>query len=260
VSSVEIVKRHPVIAYFVLAYVLTWWMFPLLQFSPLLGLFGLFGPALAAIIMAAVMGRRSGVKAMLERVVRWRVGARWYVVALGLPALLALAAAGLAVLLGASLSVQVGVLSIFDFVIFVVVVGEELGWRGFALPSLLREHSALAASLIVGVLWSAWHLPTFLVPGTPQYGKSVAAFVLMTTSYSVFLGWIYLHTAGSLLIATLVHGAINLFHGIFLGGVDPAKQYWLLAAVYGTAALVIVLVLGPRLSRMPSVVAARSGS
>ena len=54
-SSVEIVKRHPVIAYFVLACVLTWWMFPLLQFSPLLGLFGLFGPALAAIIMAAVL-------------------------------------------------------------------------------------------------------------------------------------------------------------------------------------------------------------
>jgi steroid 5-alpha reductase family enzyme len=60
----EIVKRHPVIAYFVLACVLTWWMFPLLQFSPLLGLFGLFGPALAAIIMAAVLGGRSGVKAL----------------------------------------------------------------------------------------------------------------------------------------------------------------------------------------------------
>jgi hypothetical protein len=54
---VEIVKRHPVIAYFVLACVLTWWMFPLLRFSPLLGLFGLFGPALAAIIMAAAPRR-----------------------------------------------------------------------------------------------------------------------------------------------------------------------------------------------------------
>ena len=67
----ETLKRHPVIAYFILAYVLPWWMFPLLQVSPLLGLFGLFGPALAAIIMAAIIGGSSGVKALLKRVVRW---------------------------------------------------------------------------------------------------------------------------------------------------------------------------------------------
>ena len=110
-----------------------------------------------------------------------------------------------------------GALLIFDLVIFVIVVGEELGWRELALPGLLQQHSAFPASLILGVLWSAWHLPTFLLPATPQYGKSIIAFVLMTTAYSVLLCWIYLHTAGSVLVATLVHGAINLFQGIFLG-------------------------------------------
>jgi membrane protease YdiL (CAAX protease family) len=114
------------------------------------------------------------------------------VIALGAPAVLALTAAGLAVALGASSSVQVGTLSILDLVIVVVVVGEELGWRGFAPPSLLQKRSALAASLILGVLWSAWHVPAFLVPGTPQYGRSIIAFVLMTTVYSVLLCWIYL--------------------------------------------------------------------
>ena len=104
----QTVKRHPVIAYFVLAYVLTWWMFPLLQLSPLLGLFGLFGPALAAIVMAAMINGRSGVQALLKRVVRWRVGVRWYAIALGGPAVLALVAAGLAVVLGASSSIQIG--------------------------------------------------------------------------------------------------------------------------------------------------------
>jgi uncharacterized protein len=84
----ETLKTHPVIAYFVLPYVLTWWMFPLLQSSPMLGLFGLFGPALAAITMAAVVNGKPGVKSLLKRVVRWRVGARWYVVALGGPAVL----------------------------------------------------------------------------------------------------------------------------------------------------------------------------
>jgi hypothetical protein len=72
----------PQIAYPLLPTMLIVWMFPLLQVSPLLGLFGLFGPALAAIVMAAVMGGRPGVKALLARVVRWRVGTRWYVVAL----------------------------------------------------------------------------------------------------------------------------------------------------------------------------------
>jgi uncharacterized protein len=119
---------------------------------------------------------------------------------------------------------------------------------GLVLPGLLRERSTLAASLIVGVLWSAWHLPTFLAPGTPQYGKSIIAFVLMTTAYSLLLCWIYLHTAGSVLIATLAHGAINLFHGIFLGGVDPAQHNWLLAGVYWAAALDVVLIFGPSLS------------
>jgi uncharacterized protein len=248
-TMVEALRRYPLVAYFVLAYVLTWWVYPLLRFSPFLGLFGLFGPALAAIIMAAAIAGRSGVKDLLRRLVRWRVGARWYLIAFAVPALLTLLAAGLNVALGGSTSIQFGTLTIFEFVIFVLVVGEELGWRGFALPRLLEKRSALVASLILGVLWGLWHLPTFVVPGTPQYGRPFVAFVLMTTAYSVLITWIFVHTAGSVLIATLVHGAINFFHGFFLGGVDPARQYWLMAAVYGAAAIVLAVVLGPSLQR-----------
>jgi hypothetical protein len=88
-------RRHPLLFYFVLAYALTWWTYPLLQLSPLFGLPGLFGPALAAMIMAAVTDGRPGLKALLSRSVRWRVGLPWYAVALGLPAVLALATAAL---------------------------------------------------------------------------------------------------------------------------------------------------------------------
>jgi uncharacterized protein len=127
-----LVRKHPLIAFFVLAYLLTWWIYPLLRFSPLLGIPGLFGPALAAIIMAAVTGGRSAVKQLLSRVVIWRVGVRWYVIALGLPTVLALAAAGLYYAGGVSALVQMGAVSVLDFVVFVLVVGEELGWRGYA--------------------------------------------------------------------------------------------------------------------------------
>jgi membrane protease YdiL (CAAX protease family) len=247
------VRRHPLIEFFVLAYLLTWWIYPLLRFSPLLGIFGLFGPALAAIIMAAVTGGKSGVKQLLSRVVLWRVGVRWYLIALGLPTVLSIATAGLSYLLGASDFIQVGALTVLELVLFVLVVGEELGWRGYALPRLLEKRSAVTASLILGVLWGLWHLPTFLVPGTPQYGLPLTAFVLLTIEYSILMTWVFLHTLGSVLIATLFHGAINLSQGIFLGGMDGAGRYWLLSIVYGVAALIAAVALGLQASKRASV-------
>ena len=245
-------RKHPLISFFVLAYALTWWIYPLLKFSPLLGFPGLFGPALAAMIMAAVTGGRSGLKALLSRTVRWRVGVQWYVVALGLPTVLSIATAALHYLFGGSAFAQLGRLSIFDFVVFVLVVGEELGWRGYALPRLLERWSPLTSSLILGLLWGLWHLPTFLVPGTPQYGLPLAAFILLTVEYSILLTWLYLHTRGSVLLATLCHGAINLSQGLFLGGIEGATRYWLLTITYGAAALILTMVLRLSLLREPA--------
>lgn len=250
-SVLQPVRRHPLIAFFVLAYALTWPLIPLVSLSPLWGFPALFGPALAAIAVAAIAEGRTGLKDLLGRMVRWRVGARWYAVALGLPVILALAAAGLHFVLGARVAVELGGLSALNFVVFVLIIGEELGWRGYALPRLLVGRSALSASLILGVLWGAWHLPTFFVSGAPQHGLPFSAFVLLTVAYSVVFTWVYLHTRGSVLIATLLHGAINFSQGLFLGGIDPAREYWLLAAVYGVAALALVAATGSSLSRNP---------
>jgi membrane protease YdiL (CAAX protease family) len=233
------VKRHPLVAFFALAYALTWLTIPLVAVSPLLGLPGLFGPAVAAIATTAVAEGRPGLRDLLGRVIRWRVGARWYAIALGLPAVLAGTAAGAHLLLGGPMALRVGTFSLLEPVLFVLVIGEELGWRGYALPRLLARRSALAASLILGLLWGLWHLPTFFVPGAPQHGAPIPAFLLLTVAYSVLFTWIYLHTGGSVLLATLFHGAINLSQGLLLGGLDTARTYWLLAAVYGLAALVL---------------------
>ena len=203
--------------------------------------------------MAAVTGGKAGVKQLLSRVVVWRVGMRWYVIALGLPTVLSLTAAGLHYLLDGAWPLQIGAVSVFDFIVFVLVVGEELGWRGYALPLLLEQRSAVMASLILGVLWGLWHLPTFLVPGTPQYGLPFPAFVLLTVEYSILMTWVYLHTKGSVLIATLFHGAINLSQGLILGGVEGSTRYWLLCIVYGVAALVVaVFALGWTSLRKPA--------
>ena len=247
-----IVARHPLTSFFVLAYGLTRPVIPLVSVSPLLGLPGLFGPALAAIIVASLAEGKSGLKNLLSRLMRWRVGARWYAVALGLPAVLAFTTAGVHHLLGGSEAIRFGGLSVLNFVVFVFVVGEELGWRGYALPRLLAGKSALAASMILGVLWGAWHLPTFFVPGAPQHGLPFSAFVILTVAYSILFTWVYIHTRGSVLISTLLHGSINLSQDIFIGGVDPAREYWLLAAVYGAAALAVALMFGPNLTMKAS--------
>lgn len=242
------IKRHPLVTFFVLAYLLTWWVYPLVQFSPLIGLLGLFGPAAAALIVATVIGGKAGVRELLLRTVRWRVGVRWYAIALVLPAGLALAALAVYVVAGRPSALPFGRLSILDLIVFVLVVGEELGWRGYAFPKLTEKFSPRTASLILGVLWGVWHLPTFVIASMPQYGRPFVAFLIMTMSYSVLLGWAFRHTNGSVLIATLFHGAINLFQGLFVGAMDQATQYWLLALVYGVAALVVALRLGPNLS------------
>jgi uncharacterized protein len=247
-----IVERNPLVSFFVLAYGLTWPVIPLVAASPLLGLPALFGPALAPIIVTSLAEGKCGLKDLLSRLVRWRVGAHWYAVALGLPAVLALTT-GVQPLLGGSAAVRLGGLSGLNFIVFVFVVGEELGWRGYALPRLLARRSALGASLILGVLWGAWHLPTFVVSGAPQYGLPLSPFVILTVAYSILLTWVYIHTRGSVLVSTLLHGSINLSQGFFLGGIDPAREYWLLAAVYGVAAFVLVVAAGPNLSRKPQV-------
>ena len=128
----------------------------------------------------------------------------WYLVAFGLPAALALLAAGLYVLVGPGTSIQLGRLSVLDFVLILLVVGEELGWRGYALPKLLETRSPLVASLIIGVLWGLWHLPTFFIAGTPQFNHPILAFLVLTTAYSILLSWVVLQTGGSVLHCDLV--------------------------------------------------------
>ncbi len=243
------IKRHPLVAFFVLSYALMWMWLPLASISLMLPLFiGTFGPALAAIIVTALTEGKAGLKALLRRVAVWRVGAQWYVAAVGLPVALGLAALGASLLLGAS--PQVAPLPLFNLIIVVFHVGEELGWRGYALPKMLATRSALSASVIVGALHAVWHLPLFLMPGMPLYGLSFAAYLPMVIAFGIVFTWLYNHTRGSVLIATLFHGAINNA-GIFYAGLDPALNMWLRAAEYVLVALLIVILTGPNLMRKP---------
>ena len=88
-------------------------------------------------------------------------------------------------------------------------LGEELGWRGFALPRLLKGRSALSAAIIVGVIWGVWHLPAFILAGTPQNNMSFPLFMIGIVALSVLMTWAFKGTSGSVLVAALIHWAFN---------------------------------------------------
>ncbi|MBA2712461.1 MAG: CPBP family intramembrane metalloprotease [Rubrobacteraceae bacterium] len=249
----SVVKRHPLITFFVLSYALSWLAWPVwaLGLYPISPVFS-FGPFLAALVVLAITHGKTGVGGLLRRMVRWRVGLRYYAVALLLPAGLALAATVLNVLLGAQapssaeLGSWTGLLLVFFVSLLIPGLGgawEEPGWRGFALPRLQSGRSALFASLILGVLIAGWHLPLMFV-GQVHYSD-----IVLIMGAVVVFNWVFNSANGSVLIIMLMHAMNNTISGQFFSpmfsGADSVRQSWLLAAVWCAVAIVVVILAGP---------------
>jgi uncharacterized protein len=247
-----VVKRRPLIAFFVLAYALSWLAWPVWAFGFYPNPVFSFGPFLAALVVLAVTQGKSGLGGLLRRMVRWRVGPGWYAVALLVPVAITLAATGLNVLLGAQtpssadLGGWTGLLPAFFLILLIPGLGgvwEEPGWRGYALPRLQTGRSALFASLILGVLIAGWHLPLMVV-GQVHYSD-----VLSIMGAVVVFNWVFNNANGSVLIVMLMHATNNTISGSFFSpmfsGADSVRQGWLLAVVWCTAAIVVLLWAGP---------------
>lgn len=244
------IKRYPLVAYFVLAYALAWMLIPLVvSISVVFGLLALFGPAIAAISVTGVVAGRSGVRQLLWRAVHGPTGVKWIAVAVGLPLLVSGTVVALnAALLRKPISIVRNEAPALTIAIGMLVIGEELGWRGFALPRLQARFSPLVASLILGGLWGAWHLPNALIPGLGYYLTAFPVFLIYVLSMTVLFTWLANRTRGSVWIAWLFHAAINVSAGfLFIG--DNLRQWWLSAGVFAVAALVVVIINGPNLGR-----------
>lgn len=157
--------------------------------------------------------RLAGTRALLRRLLEWRVGAQWYVFAVGYMAAIKLAVALVhRVALGAwpPLGQELWYVILASIVLTTLgQAGEEIGWRGYALPRLAARLGLARASVLLGVIWACWHLPLFFVPGISQTGQSFPVYLLMVPALSVAIAWLYGHTNGSLLLAMLMHSAIN---------------------------------------------------
>jgi membrane protease YdiL (CAAX protease family) len=197
----------------------------------------------------------------------------WYGVVLLGPVLLYLATLALEVALGGqppSLGALIGALpTVLIYAALMVVfvgIGEEVGWRGYALPALQARYGALLASVVLGTMWALWHLPLFFNPDMFYSNMPFVVQLALQVPLAILFTWVFNSTGGSVLMAILLHAMINasgqLWKAMPEYSVEPASaaeaaaatthMNLMFAMVMGVAAVVVVLVYGPRnLSRYP---------
>ena len=257
-AVIHTLKRHPVPAYFVLAYALSWacWVplaiarswasFPFIVFAVV----GNGMPSLLGIALTALVSGKAGLAELFGRLGRARAPLIWYTVVLLLIPALWLAAAGIPALLGLATIT-------FAFSGFAVLGGvsaalmEELGWRGFALPRMQARRLAFTASLLLGVLWTSWHLPLQIAMGLPLTVAGLIPFffsVLMLTAWAVLFTWIYNNTNSSLFLMVLLH-AVAYTTGAAIQPSNWIGSALLLILAWATVTLVVARAGAARLSR-----------
>jgi membrane protease YdiL (CAAX protease family) len=181
-------------------------------------LLGTFAPSLVALWITARTERRPGVRALLLRMVQWQVGWRWYLFAIGYLPAIKLSVALVHRLMTGSWP-RFGTEPWYLIVVAIAIstpfqAGEEIGWRGYALPRLASRLGFARASILLGLIWSCWHLPIFFLKGADKYGQSFPVWTLQVVALSVAITWLYAHTNGSLLLTMLMHSAVNQTVGI----------------------------------------------
>ncbi|NMC13549.1 MAG: CPBP family intramembrane metalloprotease [Chloroflexi bacterium] len=257
----NIIRKHPMLFFILLTFLISW----LPWYSGGQGIF-VFGPTLAGLLTTVLIAGKEGLQEITLRAIRWRVGWKWWLIALFLPALLTLAAIYINVLLGGSIPsftfIKQGwyLLPVF-FVITLVggPLGEEFGWRGFALPRLQEKWNPILASVIIGSIWGLWHLPQFFNPSAIHYELGLTYFplyILAEIGLATLMTWVYNKTKGSLLVGGFIyHNADNFWGTVLLtqatmstalSGSDPAHvdlRLWIISTLVGFMAALLVAVI-----------------
>jgi membrane protease YdiL (CAAX protease family) len=212
-------------------------------------------PAFMAITLTAMTSGRKGVGALLKKRFQWRVGSKWYFIAIGLAFVLRFTMSLLALLFGWIPAIQVRLWSPAEFVIigsFILIGGamEELGWRGYLLPKLLDNRSVLFSALFSGVIWGVLHLALNL-PGQMNAGAHWLPTILQLIGLSVVLTWLFVRAGGSIVIPILFHAGQNLLV-IVNGGITLTQQLWLMTIVTLPLAAILMVFFGSNLQPVPT--------
>jgi membrane protease YdiL (CAAX protease family) len=280
----DLIRRHPLISYFAIAYAGTWLVWALFvlsrdgsgllpfhspsSFLVLIGIGTFSGPTVGAFVVTAVTAGAEGVVRLLWRIVQWRVGVVWYLfVLIGVPAIETLGTMAIPGALASVTPIDWPPELISAAVFFVYPgllagpLGEEIGWRGLALPRLQQLTGPVRASLILGLLWAFWHAPIWFggqwsVPSVPN----IAVYVCWIVAVTFIFTWVFNNTHGSVFMAILLHGMMDVFPNAFLlahlpGAAEMTSSgvlamYWGLALGFGLFALLLVIFTRGRLGKV----------
>jgi membrane protease YdiL (CAAX protease family) len=241
----SLVKRHPIITFFILTYAIGWGLIPFWTFQA-------GSPFIAALIVIPITQGLSGLKELGLRMIRWRVRWYWYVVAIALPLAVVGLTVGLNVALGASVPSLAGVGSVSTVLMMFAIrlinpgdgaLGEEPGWRGFALPGLQSTLSPLVSTLILGVAVTVWHVPLlFLEEGLLQ-PSIIAGFFLGSLAVTFWYTWLFNHTGGSVFMSIVSHSAQGTIQigALWPAGADFAQAMLLNSVVLSVLAIGLVV-------------------
>jgi membrane protease YdiL (CAAX protease family) len=236
------------VAFFVLAYALSWWasLFRPHSIIPL-------GPLAAALIVLALARgarARDGVADLVRRTLRWRVAPVWYLMVLAGPPALAAVAAGLNRAFGAPVPPADRVPALADApltflgILLFIGLGEEPAWRGFAQPRLERILTPAGGLLALWLLHALWHLPLF---GLEYDATNLPPWMLGLLGYTVFCAWLVRRTDGNLLLPSLLHSSLNTAAKYVFGpmdrGPDLIRLWWLWGSLWLGAGAIAALAL-----------------
>jgi uncharacterized protein len=255
-----LIKHNPLATFTFITFLFSWFFWlPQALYSqgylamqnPLWGL-GSFGPSIAGIIVVAVVSGKNGLKELWFRLLDWRLKLRWFIFIILFPPLIICIAFLIHRFTGGTVPAWPSAESLFmlipNFFLILVLGGplnEELGWRGFMLPHLLKFRNPLPAAFIVGVFWAVWHLPLFWISGASQEGIPTGLVLLQIIALSFIFTWLHNRTRGSLIIPLFFHAALNTSGAILpilpaqAGSLQPYIITVVLAVVF-TLFLVII--------------------
>jgi uncharacterized protein len=266
------VQRHPLVAYFVIAFAGMWALVIPLALSSGFHLFSLPdpvlmllfilnpypGPLLGAFVVIRATEGRAGVSRLLKRIIQWRVNFRWYLAAIFSILLIWLAAysiiysgAPLQALIANPLLLVTVLLPNILLGLFIPSLGEEVGWRGFALPRLQGQYGPVMGTLILGILHALWHLPAlFTANFGPLPPQDILPFLLSVVGTTFLYSWVTNGARGSILIAILMHAASNAastllnvivpWKGAFPAPFQALTLSWLNVILFSLAAVILV--------------------
>lgn len=260
-----LVARHPLIAFFILANAISWaiWLPMLLAAQGLLDRpvsqylhpLGGIGPMLAALIVTALTTGRAGLRDLVTRLTRWRVGIGWWFAAVLGPVGLFGLAAIISRLAGEpwpdlgqfGTNPEFPLLATPLYWLLVSLlgygIGEQVGWRGFALPRMQARHSALAATLVLSLFWALWHLPLFGILDTYRSmgPAGILGWFLSIVTGAIVLTWLFNSTGGSLLLVAVFHGMVDI---VFNTPASPLVASSI-GALFTVVALLVLIIAGP---------------